>query len=82
MVALIADILREEIMLACSRYRYRIKRVTKAEDGFIDFLKFHVVQKNPADNVLFKRVREKLFMCGFIVWTLYIYHGLKRSYLT
>ena len=54
MVALFADMPREEIRLACSRYHYRIKRVTKTEC-----------------------VREKLFSCGFIVRTLYIYQKMR-----
>ena len=35
MVAPFADMPREEITLVCSCYRYRIKRVTKAEGGLI-----------------------------------------------
>ena len=79
-VAPFADMPREEITLGCSRNCYRIERVTKVEGGFIDFFSFFIlfytlilIQKNQADNVIIECVREKLFLCGFIVQEIKIF---------
>ena len=51
MVAPFVDMPGEEITLAVSRYRYRIKRVTKAEVGFFDFFYRYIVY---ASNAVYK----------------------------
>ena len=56
MVAPFADMRREEMTLACSRYRI-------ASHQSINFM---YNKKKQADYVIFEWVRQKLFLCDFI----------------